>query len=55
MKKISNEQIKAVIQGFYDLNAPVKLYEGVVKMLTELPSIEQVEVKEETQELDKIE
>jgi len=40
MKKITKDQIKTIIGTFYDLNAPVKIYEAVVKMLNELPDIE---------------
>jgi hypothetical protein len=46
MKQISDEQIKGIIQAFYDLNAPVKLFEGVRKLLEELPPVEKSKDKE---------
>lgn len=47
MKQITNEQIKSIIDTFYQLNAPVKLYAELKNMLETLPNVEQVEVKEE--------
>lgn len=46
MKKITKEQIDAIIQSFFDCNAPVKLYAGVKDMLEKLP-----ECKEEVVEV----
>ena len=53
MKQISNEQIKSIKDLIYSLNAPIQSYVAVDKMLTELPNVEQIEVKEEPKELDK--
>ena len=43
MKKkiITTEQIKAIIDTFYDLNAPVKLYASVKDTLEKLPVMEE--------------
>lgn len=40
-KKISQEQIKALIETFYQVNAPVQVYAGVKEMLEKLPTIEE--------------
>lgn len=48
IKQIKEEQIKAIKDLIYSLNAPVQSYVAVEKMLSELPNVEEVEVKEET-------
>jgi hypothetical protein len=47
-KKITLEQIEAIINEFYRLNAPVQNFEAVKKLLLELP-----EVKEEKDDKEK--
>ncbi len=37
MKKINQKEIDAIIQSFYDINAPVKLYAGIKELLEKLP------------------
>jgi len=39
MKIITNEQINALLQAFYEANPSVKMFEGVKKLLSELPDI----------------
>jgi hypothetical protein len=41
MKKISQDQINAVIKAFYDLNCPVQLFEGLQKLFKDLPEVEE--------------
>jgi hypothetical protein len=41
MKKISREQIDAIIAEFYKLNAPVQNFEALRKLLLELPDVEE--------------
>lgn len=42
MKKvITKEQIDAIIQEFYRLNAPVQNFESLRKLLLELPDLEE--------------
>lgn len=45
-KIITQEQIGAIIQEFYKLNAPVQNFEAVRKLLQELPDVPQKEGKE---------
>lgn len=49
MFKITQEQKEALIKAFYSCNAPVQLYEAVIKMLQELPLI-QTETTEKVDE-----
>lgn len=49
MFKITKEQREAIINVFFDINAPVKLYSQVVDMLNKLPEIKE-EKKENKQE-----
>ena len=42
-KKITQQQIEAILQAFYQVNAGVQVFEGVKKMLVELPSIEETQ------------
>jgi len=37
MKKISNEQIQSIMSVLFDINAPVKVYDGVQKLFNSLP------------------
>jgi hypothetical protein len=37
MKIITKEQIDAIIQAFFEVNAPIKLYASVKEMLEKLP------------------
>lgn len=46
MKQITQEQINIIIQAFYNVNAPVQIFEGVKKLLNELPEVKKEEVKE---------
>lgn len=40
MKKVINQgQIEAIIQAFYDINAPIKLFSSVKDMLEKLPEV----------------
>ena len=43
IKQITQEQIDAIIEEFYKLNAPVQNFEALRKMLLELPKVEIVE------------
>lgn len=45
MKQITTEQINSLLQAFYAVNAPVQTFEGVKKLLSELPNVVE---KEET-------
>ena len=45
-KKITAEQVKAILDLFYQVNSPVQAYTSVSKMLNELPDIK-VEKKTE--------
>lgn len=47
MFQISAQQKAALIQAFFDVNAPVKLFEEVRKMLNELPECKKEEPKTE--------
>jgi hypothetical protein len=44
-KKITLEQIEAIINEFYRLNAPVQNFEAVKKLLLELPPVTEVNVE----------
>lgn len=37
MKKISNEQIQQILGVLFEINAPVKIYDGVQKLFNSLP------------------
>lgn len=39
MKTITIEQINTVLQAFYNANAPIQMFEGVKKLLNELPDV----------------
>ena len=41
MKKISDEQIAQIVQVFFDINAPVKVYAAIKDMLEKLPLVEE--------------
>lgn len=40
MKKITEEQITMIINGIFEINAPVKFYKAIKEMLETLPEIE---------------
>ncbi len=40
MKTITQDQINAILQAFYAVNAPIQTFEGVKKLLSELPDAE---------------
>jgi hypothetical protein len=44
MKQISQQQIDAILDTFYKLNAPVQVYSQLQKLLSELPEVKK-EVK----------
>jgi len=54
MKIITQEQIDAIIQAFYDANAPVKLYASVKEVFSKLSNspvtTEEVSEKQEVKE-----
>lgn len=39
-KIITDEKIKAIVDAFYQINAPVQVFTTVQKMLSELPVVE---------------
>jgi hypothetical protein len=41
MKKIDAKQVQAILDAFYQINAPVQVYSAVQKMLNELPEVEE--------------
>jgi hypothetical protein len=41
MKKISEKECEQIINTFYELNAPVKIYGAVKELLTNLPEIKE--------------
>lgn len=47
MKLITEEQIKAITNTFYEINAPVKVYDGIQKLLNSLPDAKKPEKKTE--------
>ena len=47
MKKITEEQVKTITDAFFQCNAPVQMYVGVQKMLSELPDCKEVEEEAE--------
>lgn len=52
LKKISEEQIKAILDLLIKYNVGVQEYSGVMKLFQELPKIE-VEEKEKTEKAEK--
>lgn len=42
MKKISSEQIKAVLEAFYQANAGVQTYKALQDLFDKLPVVEEV-------------
>lgn len=50
MKKITNEQIQSIMGVLFDINAPVKVYDGVQKLFNSLP--EDLSKAEGTKEAD---
>ena len=41
MKKITPEQVDAILETFFKLNAPIQVYSSVQKMLKELPDVKE--------------
>jgi sulfur transfer protein SufE len=41
MYKITKEQKDSIINAFFEINSPVKLYSQVVEMLNKLPEIKE--------------
>lgn len=39
MKKITQEQIQAILAEFFKVNVPVQSYEALQKLLLELPDV----------------
>ena len=37
MKKITEEQVKTIVDTLYQINAPVQIFEAIRKMLLDLP------------------
>lgn len=54
MKKISIEQLNAILQTIYNTNIPVAQFDAIKKLFSELPDVVKVEEKVEVKEDNKV-